>query len=119
VRALAEPGSPGRTYELCGPEIVTLEQLVRATAAGAARACHVVRVPDFLALLQALVMGLLPGKPFSLDNFRSLRVDSVCREDGCAALGIRPRGMSAIVPTYLGGESLQARLNRYRATAAR
>jgi len=119
VNALHDRASSGRTYELCGPEIVTLEQLVRVTAASAGQACHVIRVPNFLARLQALVMGLLPGKPFSLDNFRSLSVDSVCREDGCAALGIRPRGMSAIVPTYLGGESLQARLNRYRATVAR
>jgi NADH dehydrogenase len=119
VRALDEPGGAARTYELCGPDVVTLEGLVRTTAAGAGLGCHVVRVPDFLARLQGLVMGLLPGKPFSLDNFRSLTVDSVCREDGCAALGIRPRGMSALVPTYLGGESLQARLNRYRATTAR
>jgi hypothetical protein len=48
-----------------------------------------------------VVMGLLPGKPFSLDNFRSLTVDSVCREDGCAALGITPAPMLAVLPQYL------------------
>ena len=48
-----------------------------------------------LARVQAAVMGLLPGKPFSLDNFRSLTLDCVCREDGCAALGIVPRPLLA------------------------
>jgi NADH dehydrogenase len=45
---------------------------------------------------------MLPGKPFSLDNFRSLTLDSVCREDGCRRLGITPRPMLAVLPTYLG-----------------
>jgi hypothetical protein len=44
---------------------------------------------------------MLPGKPFSLDNFRSLTLDSVCREDGCRRLGITPQGMLAVLPTYL------------------
>ncbi|TLZ52112.1 MAG: NAD-dependent epimerase/dehydratase family protein [Gammaproteobacteria bacterium] len=63
--------------------------------------CRIVPLPDTLARLQGLVMGLLPGKPFSLDNFRSLTLDSVCREDGCRRLGITPRPMLAVLPTYL------------------
>jgi hypothetical protein len=74
---------------------------VRLTAQTAALPCHIVRLPDAIARLQGVVMGLLPGKPFSLDNFRSLTLDSVCRENGCAALGIRPRPMLAELPDYL------------------
>ena len=58
-----------------------------------------------LARIQGIVMGLLPGKPFSLDNFRSLTLDSVCRENGCAALGITPRPMMAELPLYLAPDS--------------
>ena len=101
TRALTLPGSVGATYELCGPEVLTLEQLVRLTARVAGLPCHIVRLPDILARIQGLVMGLLPGKPFSLDNFRSLTVDSVCRENGCAALGIVPRPLLAELPRYL------------------
>ena len=101
TRALTLPGSGGATYELCGPEVLTLEQLVRLTARVAGLPCHIVRLPDILARIQGLVMGLLPGKPFSLDNFRSLTVDSVCRENGCAALGIVPRPLLAELPRYL------------------
>jgi uncharacterized protein YbjT (DUF2867 family) len=102
MRALDAPQSAGRTYELCGPEVLTLEEIVRLTARVAGLPCHIVPLPDALARLQGLVMGVLPGKPFSLDNFRSLTRDSVCRENGCAALGIVPAPMLNVLPSYLG-----------------
>ncbi len=108
VRALERPSSAGATYELCGPEVLTLEQIVRLTAQVASLPCRIVRLPDVLARLQGVVMGLLPGKPFSLDNFRSLTLDSVCREDGCAALGIVPRPLLAELPLYLGPQLVPA-----------
>jgi uncharacterized protein YbjT (DUF2867 family) len=101
VRALGDHGSFGASYELCGPEVMTLEQIVRVTAHVAELPCHIVRLPDALARIQGVVMGLLPGKPFSLDNFRSLTLDCVCRENGCAALGITPRPLLAELPLYL------------------
>jgi uncharacterized protein YbjT (DUF2867 family) len=108
VRALTQEASVGATYELCGPEVLTLEEIVRLTARVAGLPCHIVPVPDALARLQGVVMGLLPGKPFSLDNFRSLTIDSVCREDGCAALGVIPRPLLAELPLYLGPQPLPA-----------
>jgi NADH dehydrogenase len=101
MRALNRAASTGATYELCGPEVLTLEEIVRLTARVAGLPCHILRLPDALARVQGVVLGLLPGKPFSLDNFRSLTLDSVCREDGCAALGIVPRPMLAELPRYL------------------
>lgn len=109
VRALHERSTVGQTYELCGPHVMTLEEIVRTTASAAKLRCHLIRLPDFLARLQGLVMGLLPGKPFTLDNFRSLTVDSVCREDGLARLGIEPAHIEALLPTYIGGQSVWAR----------
>ena len=102
VRALDDRETFGETYELCGPEVLTLEQLVRMTAAVAMLPCHILRLPDALGRLQAALLGLLPGKPFSLGNFRSLTVDSVCTQDGLARLGISPRRMMAVLPFYLG-----------------
>ena len=102
VRALDDRTTFGEIYELCGPEVLTLEQLVRMTAAVAMLPCHILRLPDALGRLQAAVLGLLPGKPFSLDNFRSLTVDSVCTQNGLARLGISPRRMMAVLPFYLG-----------------
>lgn len=104
-RALTDKATIGQTYELCGPQAMTLEQLVRITAAVANIRCAIVPLPDFIARLQAVVMGLLPGKPFSVDNYKSLTVDSLCRENGCARLGIQPKPMLAVLPTYLGPQS--------------
>jgi uncharacterized protein YbjT (DUF2867 family) len=101
LRSLPRAGSSAATYELCGPEVLTLEQIVRLTARVAELPCHIVRLPDVLGRLQGVAMGLLPGKPFSLDNFRSLTRDSVCSENGCAALGIAPRPLLAQLPLYL------------------
>jgi len=113
-RALSNRATIGETYELCGPEVMTLEEVVRTTARVAGMRCSIVRLPDFVSWAQAAVMSVLPGKPFSLDNYRSLTVDSVCREDGCARLGIQPRPLLAALPAYLGGKSGPEQLDLYR-----
>ena len=111
--ALTGGATSRRTYELCGPEVLTLEQIVRLSAAAAQRPCHILRLPAALGRLQAAVAGLLPGKPFSLDNYRSLLVDSVCHEDGCARLGITPASLSALAPLWLAPRTaLAARVGR-------
>jgi len=116
VRALDDRGSFGETYELCGPEVLTLEELVRMTAAVAQLPCRIVRLPDVLGCLQAALLGLVPGKPFSLDNFRSLGSDSVCTQDGLARLGIPPHPMMAVLPFYLGPFSAPIELDAARKT---
>jgi uncharacterized protein YbjT (DUF2867 family) len=114
VRTLRDRATFGQALELCGPDVMTLEQLIRASAAAAHARCHILRLPDFLGRLQGLALGLVPGKPFSLDNFRSLTLDSVCRENGFARLGIEPQRMQALLPTYLGDLSVPAYLDRLR-----
>jgi NADH dehydrogenase len=101
ARALARHEAIGQSYELCGPQILTLEQIVLLTAQVAGLRHHILPLPDVLGRAQAAIMDLVPGKPFSSDNFRSLTIDAVCREDGCARLGIVPRGMLDVLPTYL------------------
>jgi NADH dehydrogenase len=113
-RAVTDRTTIGQTYELCGPEVLTLEQVVRTTAAVAGIPCTIFRLPDFIAYLQAVVMNFLPGKPFSIDNYKSLTIDSVCREDGCAKLGIKPQPMLSVLPTYLGDQSAPAQLDYFR-----
>lgn len=101
LRALDDGRAIGTTYELCGPEVLTLAQLVREIALTARLRCHVVPLPDAVAWLQGAIMGLIPGKPFSLDNYRSLKTDSICRDNGCQALGIRPASLKTWAPLWL------------------
>jgi MFS family permease len=119
MRALADRSTIGKSLDLCGPDVMTLEQIVRLTARAASLPCHILRLPDFVAALQGAVMGMLPGKPFSSDNYRSLTIDSLCRQNGCETLGLTPSRMEAITPGYLSDHSLQSRLDRYRRSASR
>lgn len=115
VRVLADPATAGATLELCGPEVLTLADLVRYTARVTGRRRLVLGLPDPLGWLQAALLGLLPGKPLSLDNFRSLGRDSVCGCNALAGLGIEPLPLAGSVPRYLGSGRREARLAAWRA----
>lgn len=100
-RALADDGTAGEIYELCGPERLTLGQIVRGVRDRLGLRRAVFGIPDFAARIQAAVCDFVPGKPFSTDNYRSLTVDSVCKVNGLARLGIRPQPLAAVLPKYL------------------
>jgi NADH dehydrogenase len=114
IRALHTRETVGKTYELCGPDVMTLAELLRTTAAAAHLPCHLIPLPDALARLQAVVMNMLPGKPFSIDNYKSLTVDSVCTVNGCESLGVRPERLEAVLPSYIVDRSVRARFDGYR-----
>jgi len=110
--------SSRRSFELYGPDVLTLGEIVRAIRTAAGLRTPIVPLPDSLGRLQASVAGVLPGKPFSLDNFRSLGTDSVGNVDGYAALGIAPR---PFVPSlrYILQNTRQRQLDLARQTFRR
>ena len=114
ARAIAHPHTAGHTYELFGPRVISLLELVRWTAELIGKRRWIIPLPDSLGYLQAAVGEWLPGKPISRDNFRSLKLDSVGTQDGLAALGIVATPMDVIVPPLLRGDDWQRRLDRYR-----
>jgi uncharacterized protein YbjT (DUF2867 family) len=91
----------GRTYELCGPDIVSLGDIVRETARILGLRRLVVPLPRSVSRVQAAVMDFVPGKPFSTDNFLSATLDSVCDRDGLAELGLPRTPMRGTVEKYL------------------
>jgi NADH dehydrogenase len=101
LRGLADEATAGECYELCGPERMTLREIVCRVRDRLRLARAVIGIPDLAARLQAAVCDFVPGKPFSTDNYRSLTVDSVCKVNGLARLGIRPQPLDAILPRYL------------------
>lgn len=115
-RTLHNPRAVGQTYELYGPEVMTLAQIVRLTAHGLGLRRWVIGLPDTLGRLQAEVGEWLPGKPISRDNFRSLQTDAVGGVDGLHRLGIEATPVSAVLHEILGHtDERNARLQRYRA----
>ena len=99
--ALRGGATSWQAYDLCGPEVMTLGELVRRTGRFSGTRARVIPLPDALGRTQAAIMDFIPGKPFSTDNYRSLTVDNVCRDPGCARLGIRPSALDGIAATYL------------------
>lgn len=115
-RALDDPRAIGEVYELYGPQVFTLGQIVRMSADQLGLQRLVIPLPDALGQLQALVCDFVPGKPFSSDNFRSLFSDSVGGIDGLHRLGITPTAVASILPDILGhSDDRQTRLARCRA----
>src|SRR5208337_2094054 len=119
LRSMRGGASSGQTYQLGGPEVYTLREIVGLVARITGHRRLIIGLPDFAARLQALIMDFVPGRPFSSDNYRSLTVDSVCSEDGFARLKVQPRSMAASARQYLGALEDNARLSRDRAAAGR
>jgi uncharacterized protein YbjT (DUF2867 family) len=119
LRSLRGGASSRQTYQLGGPQIYTLREVVRLVAKVTGQRCWILGLPNGLGLLQAAVCDFVPGRPFSTDNYRSLKIDSVCTEDGFARLKLQPHSMAASARQYVGALEDNARLSIDRAATGR
>jgi uncharacterized protein YbjT (DUF2867 family) len=117
--ALDDPMTWGETYQLGGPKIFTLKELVQWTAAQMGLKRKVIGLPNPLSAAMALSMGVVPTKPFSWDNYQSLQTPNTTSKNGFAYFGIDPRGIETVVPDYLIGTPHQKRLDDFRAQPRR
>lgn len=78
LASLDDPASYGQKYPLCGPKVYTLKELVEYTSQISGHYCKVIALPPLLSKLQAHIFEHIPGKPLSVDNYNSLKIDSIC-----------------------------------------
>jgi len=123
---LQKPDTIGQTYELCGPDVLTLGELVKKAGQWAGvnhgRGRPVVGLPMWVGWLQAAAMEMAPGEPLmSRDNLASMKVDNVATGQlpGLAALGIQAASAAGVAPGYLGHRGPRSRLNTWRERAGR
>ncbi len=102
ARTLRSADGAGRIYELCGPRVYTLQELVRYVAAQSGLSRWILPLGAPLSRLQAAVFDFVPGKPFSTDNYYSARLDSVTENNQLPKLKITPTSLEAVAPAYLG-----------------
>jgi uncharacterized protein YbjT (DUF2867 family) len=119
LRSLQGGASSRQTYELGGPQVYSLREIVALVGKLTGQRRWIIGLPNMVARTQALVMDFVPGRPFSSDNYRSLKIDSVCTQDGFAKLGLKPQSMLASARQYLGAFEDNARLSHNRASAGR
>lgn len=112
-----------KVYELAGPHIYTLRQLVRFAAQASGHDRPVIALPDALARLQALLMELAPGQPLmSRDNLDSMKADNIASMQPYSPapeLEISLTPMQAEAPFYLPGTHTRTRFSLYRSRAGR
>lgn len=114
LASLEDPMTWGKRFELGGPQVFTLKELVEMTAKFIGKKRRVVGLPGPVSAAMAVIMGLVPGKPFSWDNYLSLKTDNITSQDGFAYFGIDPLAIDLVVPDYLAGSVHQQRLQKFR-----
>ncbi|MDQ1229008.1 complex I NDUFA9 subunit family protein [Sphingomonas sp. SORGH_AS_0879] len=89
----------GRTYELGGPDVIAMGELIRWIAKTLGRKPNFVELPDFAGAL----LARLPGSPISRDQWLMLQQDNVVAAGapGLAELGVTPAPLAAVAPDYL------------------
>lgn len=118
-KAITQTDLDGETLQLCGPQVYSLRELIGLIRTTIGKRGKTIGLPDVIARMQARVMEWIPGKPFSMDNYRSLTIHSICDTNGMQRLGIRPTSLESVLPTYLGNEKNSVRLSAYRKYAGR
>ncbi len=97
VEAIDDPKTVGERIDLCGPHDYSLGDLVRYAARTSGHPRWVLGLPDWASRLQARVLEWMPGKPFSRDNYDSMRRANVCSPE-CPR---EPTRLEDVAPRYL------------------
>jgi NADH dehydrogenase len=100
---LADPVTASRTYEIAGPNVYTLRELVGITLRLVGRRRLLVPVPFAIAEVLARLFELLPNPPLTTGQVDLLRMDNVASGilPGLQDLNIQPKAVEEVVPTYI------------------
>ena len=126
IKHLLDPNSNGLRVDLCGPHTYSMMEIMQYTASvlGIKRKfialpdrasklmAHLSDIANSIPLLSASWNMLIPGfkeARFSIDNYRSLLVDSVCDDAETQNTAIED-----IVPKYLGSQNTQHQFDKFR-----
>jgi NADH dehydrogenase len=103
MAALADPAAAGKTFELGGPRVMSMRQVLRYILDVTGRRRPMIALPEGFVRLQARLGELLPTPPLTRDQLILLGKDNVVSPNaaGFQALGIEPKAVEAIVPAYL------------------
>jgi NADH dehydrogenase len=104
AQVLAQPGKHGgKTYEIAGPEVITMGELNRRIMAAECRSRWLIELPDSVSGLIATLTGWLPGAPITADQWALLKAGNVASGalPGLKALGVTPRPLGLFLDRWL------------------
>jgi NADH dehydrogenase len=120
LASLIGEAKPSSVYELGGPEVMTLREVMERVLAYSMRRRALINLPFPLAKLQGALLQVLPNPPLTLDQVRLLETDNVVSDaamkDGrtLSGLGIDPLAVEAVVPDYLEQYRPKGQFSDYR-----
>lgn len=119
VDCLGDASTYGQAYDLVGPKVYTLRELVDYTAQLTGSKATIVPLSEGWAYLQAGLMWLAPKPMMSPDNLRSMQRDSVCEGNCNPPANWQPTALEAIAPTYIALNTPKGKLDGFRFRAGR
>jgi NADH dehydrogenase len=107
--AALQPDHAGHTFELGGPDVMSMGAIIRWLAETLGRSPSIVELPDAAGAL----LARLPFAPITVDQWQMLSRDNVVTgADGLAALGVTPTPLAAVAPEWLVRFRRQGRFSR-------
>lgn len=103
ANALGRADAQGKTFELAGPEVVTMLELNERIAKAQGRSRAFAQLPDAVSGLIAATTGWLPGAPITTDQFKLLQAGSVASGSapGIGGLGVTPRPLGLFLDRWM------------------
>jgi NADH dehydrogenase len=92
----------GKTFEIGGPQVMTMEDIYATCARAAGREPDLVGMPNFASAFLSL-FGFLPGAPLTRDQWKMLQRDNLPakKSKGLEAFGIEPTALASVAPEWL------------------
>jgi uncharacterized protein YbjT (DUF2867 family) len=93
----------GRTFEIGGPQVMTMEDIYAISARCAGREPDLLELPNFASAFLSW-FGFLPGAPLTRDQWKMLQRDNLPADkaEGLEAFGIEPTALAAVAADWLG-----------------
>lgn len=119
VAALENPDTYAKSYDLAGPKVYSLIEIIQFVAKTLNKKRMIVGLNNLFSYAQAFAMELLPIKLMTRDNLKSMEVDSTTKQAFPHFLNFKPTPMESVVPDYLLDQNPRNAYNRYRSFAGR
>lgn len=105
AEAVESPAAANRVLEIGGPEVLTMNEVIRTALAAMGKSRLILSTPKGLVKLAAHLLQLLPGPPLTPDAVEFITMDALADNTAVReALGIQPRPLREGVATYLAAQ---------------
>ncbi len=89
IDSIDDADTHSKRISVCGPEVFTLREIIELIISAKGSHCRVLPLSRSLSRLQAVILGSLPGKLFTMDNFRSLQTPNICEHGELCTTSLR------------------------------